>query len=306
MKEFVGKVELNYDFFDYDAVDPYNKAEFRTLLTCLKNGESMESILYGQKNWKYYYHLNPARAHLSELFQIKKTDSVLEIGSEAGALSGTIAQKCHSLDCVGRSEIQHHINAVRHAEENNIRIYVGPLERICFTKTYDVITLIGTLEHAPLYITAPSPYLGLLSLANSLLNPDGLLYVAVNNRFGLRYLSGYYDEHTHQPFGGITGGNPSKGTTFSQKELSHLLREAGFEQQYFYYPFPDYCFSNVVYSDDYFPRIQNYMNVSTNYINNRIVCFDENAVYPTLQDVEERKFLANSFLVEAKKGTVVR
>lgn len=296
--------KLNYDFFDYAAPDPASGTVFETMLQELEAGNDIQSILNSHKEWEYCYHLSPIRGNIVELFQIEKTDAVLEIGGQAGALTGEIAKRCAHVDCVTCSELMAKISENRYKDFENIKIYVAGLEHISFTHQYDVITLMGAFENAPQYMKTPNPYIAILQLAHSLLRQGGRLYLGCNNRFGLRYLAGYYDEQTRKPFGGIAGGNRKEiGTTFSRAELIELLNSAGFSEDltYFYYPFPDYGFPEIVYSDDHFPKITAHMDVNTNYISPRLVCFDENEVYHTLSSIEERKMLANSFVVEAVK-----
>lgn len=296
--------KINYDFFDYSNPD-LNNTILQTLLEKLEAGESIKNILETGTAWEYYYHLSPVRENVIDLCQIEKNDKVLEIGAEAGALTGALARRCTFVDCVTPSELMAKISEFRYRALDNINIYVGELEQICFTKKYDVITLFGTLEKAPQYMKTPNPYLSLLQMAHSLLKPGGRLYIGGYNRFGLRYFAGYYDEHTRNPFGGIAGGDrKNQSTTFSRSELVEMVAAAGFQTPYFYYPFPDYAFPKVAYSDDYFPMITSYMDVKTNYMDPRVVCFDENQVYPTLTNIEERKMFANSFVIEAIKGDI--
>lgn len=291
--------KIIYDFFDASKSDSENNSVFQQMYSMLENGESIQTILQREKRWEYYYHLSPIRENVIDFCRIEKTDTVLEIGAQAGALTGAIARRCAHVDCVTQSDTMAKISECRHRELENITIFVGELEHIAFTKKYDVITLFGALETAPRHMRTPNPYLSVLQLAHSLLKPGGRLYIGCTNRFGLRYFAGYYDEQTRKPFGGIAGGNRKKSaTTFSRYELIELIEKAGFEPGFFYYPFPDYAFPKIVYSDDHFPKITAYMNVNTNYINPRLVCFDENKVYPTLNSMEERKMFANSFVVE--------
>ncbi len=42
--------------------------------------------------------------------------------------------------------------------------------------------------------------------------------------------------------------------TFSKPELEQMLQENGFSKFKFYYPYPDYKFPAVIYSDEYLPK----------------------------------------------------
>ena len=65
----------------------------------------------------------------------------------------------------------------------------------------------------------------------------------------------------------------------------------------FFYPYPDYKFPLMVYSDDYLPKRGELHNNLCNMDRQRLLLFDETRAYDSL--VEEGQFpeFSNSFLV---------
>ena len=89
-----------------------------------------------------------------------------------------------------------------------------------------------------------------------MLKPNGKLLIAIENKYGLKYWCGAREDHTAIPFDGLNQYILSKtAQTFSRQELADLVKNAGFENSFFYYPLPDYKFPQVIYSDEYLPKI---------------------------------------------------
>ena len=80
------------------------------------------------------------------------------------------------------------------------------------------------------------------------------MLLAIENRFGLKYWTGAKEDHVHTFFEGHNGYPGKKRVqTFGKKELHELFINSGFNNTYFYYPFPDYKTPSFVYSDDFYP-----------------------------------------------------
>ena len=166
------------------------------------------------------------------------------------------------------------------------------------TKVYDVITLIGVLEYAGCYIHEKDPYVAFLLDVRQKLKKGGKIYIAIENRLGLKYFSGCKEDHLGVEFDGLEGYiGQNKARTFSYHELNRLFQHCGFEQIEFYYPYPDYKFPCEIYSDEYYPCRGNGFVKSSNYTTARKECFDEIKFLNSLQMEDEFRIFSNSFLV---------
>lgn len=304
-EELIGKVKLNYFFYDPQYVYNEGDEEEKLILDTVKKStdyKEYEKVIYQDKRWPILYQLSKQRENIIEPMRLHSEDDVLEIGAGMGAVTGAIARKCKKVDCIELSKRRSLANAYRNRELDNIEIFVGNFQDVKIEKKYNVITLIGVLEYAQHYINDVNPYEKFLKQVNSFLYPGGYLYIAIENRLGLKYLAGCSEDHLGKAFVGIEGyKREDKVKTFSKSQLECMLEKTGFGELYFYYPYPDYKLPSEIYSDDYLPGKDSQFPVIANYDMDRIKLFDERKVYNNLSRCEELKMLSNSFLIEARK-----
>ena len=302
MEEKIGKVRLNYDY--YEGKDLYNDGdEIETrILNIVKNEEDYEYYHNDYQFWPVLYHLSRQRENIIEPMHINETDTVLEVGAGMGAVTGAIAKKCKEVDCIELSKRRSLINAYRHKNMDNIKIIVGNFKNIKIVKKYDVITLIGVLEYAYHYIEGKQPYQEFIKKLAECLKPGGRIYIAIENKLGLKYFAGYPEDHLGKIYAGLEGYERSdKVRTFTRTELKSLVEKNGFYNVEFYYPFPDYKLPTVIYHESILKDADIEFKEISNYDSPILYNFNLNRVYEKLKGTEERKDLANSFLIEAVK-----
>ena len=302
MNEKIGLVEL--DYFGEQPGSIYsegNEIEER-VLQVFKDGEDPLEVLKRDNRWPILYQLSPARGNIILPMRLDKSMSVLELGSGMGAVTTALAPRCGTVDCVDMSKVRCLANAYRNRSMNNIRIHIGDIMQYSTQKRYDAILLIGVLEYASEYSNSEKPFYDMLKLCYRFLKPNGLLYIAIENRLGAKYLAGCREDHIGRWFVGVEGYQcTEKPRTFSRSELLDIVRETGFGSPFFYYPLPDYKLPIVIYSDDLLPGKMLNIPRDTNYDAERLYCFDEVMALKSLQSSEEFKMLANSFLLEVKR-----
>lgn len=292
-------MELNLEF--YTGVDLYSDGVVEDqLLSIVKNKESIHEVLTGNSDWAVLYHLSPLRRNLLEWYPFKVNARILEVGAGCGALTGLLCEKGTEVTAVELSKKRAQIIAERHREAANLEIIVGNLKDIKFKKKYDYITLIGVLEYAGQFIGDSSPYERFLESLMQLLEPDGTLIIAIENRYGLKYWSGASEDHTGNVFEGLENYPVERGVrTFSKKELESVLEKVGFRDNRFYYPMPDYKLPTQVFSDKYLPRPGDLRNFEY-YDRDRLMLFNEKLLFDGLSQNEAFSFFSNSFLVFSK------
>ncbi|MBQ9211563.1 MAG: class I SAM-dependent methyltransferase [Clostridia bacterium] len=300
MPERVGKVQLDYRWFDErerysdgDEVEDF-------LLKMVQEKRDPWQVLRQDHRWPVLYHLTPGRTVITEPMRILPTDRVLEIGAGMGAITGALAQRAAGVDCVELSLQRSLVNAYRHQAQEGIRIIVGNYESIPFQETYEVVTLIGVLEYAGMYIhQAQHPAQALLKSICHRMKPGARLYIAIENRLGMKYFAGCPEDHLAYSFVGIEGYHTDVPIrTYSRQELIQLLAKVGFADPVFWYPFPDYKLPSVIYSEESL-RMGGIPAVA-NYDLHRYRVFDEQKAMSSMT-AEEFGVFANSFLVEVIK-----
>ena len=304
MDKWIGNVKLNYQF--YSGSDLYSDGAIEDeLLEIVKKYTKPEytAVIIEKNNWPIMYHLSHIRENLIEWLPITPNDTILEIGSGCGALTGCLANKAKSVTCIELSEKRSMINAYRNKDKDNIEILIGNFEDIekNITEKYDYIMLIGVLEYGEKYISSANPYKTFLENVKNLLKPNGQVIIGIENKFGMKYWSGCKEDHVGIYFEGLEGYTRTKGLkTFSKKELEELMRTVGFNNFSFYYPYPDYKFPMVIYSDNYLPKESELNNNIRNFDSERFVLFDEGKVFNAIINENLFPTFSNSYLICAK------
>ena len=122
MQEKIGKVTLDYEF--YPGRDLYSDGPVEEeLLEIAKNykEEELNQVIAKKNSWPILYHFSHIRQNILEWLPITKQDKVLEIGSGCGPITGVLARKAKSVDCIDLSKMRSTINAYRNRECDNVR-----------------------------------------------------------------------------------------------------------------------------------------------------------------------------------------
>ncbi len=254
-------------------------------------------------SWPVLYHFSHVRENILRWLPLDKSCQVLEIGAGCGAVTGALLRYAGQVDAVELSMKRSQINAYRHKEAENLRIYVGNFEEIekNLDSSYDMVTLIGVFEYAQGYLHSQDPYQELLRKAASHLRPGGRIVLAIENRFGLKYWAGCTEDHTGQLFEGLEGYREGKGVcTFTRAQLKKMVEECGLRASW-YYPYPDYKFPQVIHSDQRLPSKGELSSRNVNFDRLRLRLFDEAAVMDSIVESGLYPEFANSFLLVLKK-----
>jgi SAM-dependent methyltransferase len=269
-----------------------------------------DELMLAAKDWPSHYHLGLGRANILEALELPPRARVLELGAGCGSITRYLAETFESVDAIEGSLQRAEIARQRCRNLTNVRLFASNFRHIRFDPAYEIATLVGVLEYAPLFFldqgAARHACLNLLKLTHSALKNDGLLIVAIENRIGIKYWSGFPEDHSGKLFDGIHGypRTPS-AITFSRKELAALLEEAGFGRLYFYHCFPDYKFASTIISDrnggdDH--RLHNWIDTPFPHHSSRPkYTFHDGLVTKTLSEAGLLREFANSFLVVASK-----
>lgn len=297
---------LNLKF--YKGEDLYSDGDIEeTLLALCESGRPMQEILMENDDWPILYHLSDVRENVLEWYDFDPNASVLEIGAGCGAITGLLCRRCGRVVCNDLSRRRSAINATRNSGYGNLEIYVGNFEDLKLEEKFDYVTLIGVLEYAGYYISSckagQTPYETMIERVKGFLKPGGRLIIAIENKFGMKYWSGAAEDHTGKLFDSMNNYAGVDGVrTFSRPEITKLLQRAGFSENRFYYPMPDYKLPTAVYSDDFLPKPGMLPQVTAAYDRDRYQMFDEAAAYEAVIEDGQFGYFANSFLIISTLG----
>ena len=301
MPDQIGKVKLNFNL--YCGNDLYSDGEIEDeILSIVRNVSRVEysSVIEKKMSWPILYHLSPLRANIVDWLPIKPGDKVLEIGSGCGAITEKLSEKAGSVTCVDLSAKRSRINAYRNHDRENIEIHVGNFEDIepILPDDYDFIFLIGVFEYGQSYIHTQTPYEDFLKIIQRHKKDNGCIVMAIENKFGLKYWAGCAEDHLGTYFSGLEG-YPEGGSarTFTRKGLESLFESCGITRYSFYYPYPDYKFPTVIYSDKRPPNPGELTDNIRNFDRDRLVLFNEKYVFDSIVKDGMFDVFSNSFLV---------
>ena len=193
------------------------------------------------KDWASTYHLSSTRANLLRPFQITKDHDVLEIGAGCGALTRYLGECGANVLALEGSRRRSKISRARTHDLHNVVVLSETFSEFAVDYKFDVITLVGVLEYANLYIEAENPAEAMLGCVVSMLKPQGAVVIAIENQLGLKYFAGAPEDHIGVPMYGIEGRyQQSQPQTYGRKAISRILNDAGLTNAKFLAPFPDY------------------------------------------------------------------
>lgn len=273
------------------------------ILTVFREDRDVTDVLVRDRRWPVLYHLSPERRNLLEWFPFSPAGSLLELGAGCGALTGLFCEKLARVVAVELSSRRSKIIRERYRETPNLQVLEGNFMDAPLDGCFDYITAIGVFEYARAFIPDPKPYQAFLGFVSKRLAPGGLLILALENKFGLKYFAGAREDHTGRPFESIEGyPHPDPVGTFSRLEIAELLSAGGFSDQTFYYPHPDYKLPVEVFSDAFQPGAHSKLDTPLNLDQDRFRCFNEKLAMANVARNRMFSFFANSFLIVAGKG----
>lgn len=291
---------INADY--YNAEDNYSDGDIENdILDLVQNIDWKEKLYKQNMGYTTLYHLSHIRENILNWYPFTKQDSILEIGSGCGAITGVLCRRAKNVVSVELSKRRAQINYERHKSYKNLKIIVGNLNMIRLDEKFDYIVLNGVLEYAMSFTEGDTPYETFLNHLKEYLKPSGSVIIAIENRLGLKYFSGASEDHTGNYFLGLNGylGN-NQVRTFSKKELQVLLEKCEFYNQKFYYPYPDYKFPYEIFTDKSIEKYR-YGRKNGNLDEKKYHLFDEELVSRSLREEGVLSIFANSFLVVAEK-----
>ena len=300
----IGKVRI--DDSCYPGEDLYTDGSIEDeMLKMAKelSEDELQKQIAVRGSWPLLYHFSSVRGNIVRWLPFTRADDVLEIGSGCGAVTGTLCSMAGSVDAVDLSMKRSLVNAFRNQNRENLTIWTGNFEDVekSLKKRYDYITLIGVFEYARLYIHSDRPFTDFLKVCRRHLKPGGQLIIAIENRFGLKYWAGCTEDHDGLLFDGLEGyPSGTEVRTFTRKELTGIIKEAGGFTDSWFYPFPDYKLALEIHSDRRLPLKGELNRAEYNYDRLALKLFDESRVFDSVLENGLYPWFANSYLVILK------
>ena len=188
-------------------------------------------------------------------YPFKENSSILELGDNSyGEITKLLCKRANNVTLIEYSLENAKIVQNKNKQRENLKIIVGKFTNIEIKQKYDYIILIGTLPYLAKQNNMSSKEF--VNNLNSILEPNGKILIAVDNKFGLKYFVGNSENYLQKKFVSILNYNneENKIETYTRQSLIKMLEECGYEGYNFYYPLPDYRIPNVIFSDKELPK----------------------------------------------------
>ena len=230
--------------------------------------------------------LSELRENIISWYPFKKKCKVLEIGGNLGEITGKLCDNAERVVSIEKSKIKAEAIAKRHENKENLEFIVGKLEDKNYKEKFDYIVAIGIENNA------------ILDKVKDLLNDDGIILTAFDNKFGVNY------------FSTIKSNGEDLITEKKAQSLNNInkyLEKLGMKRK-IYFVLTDYQLANAIFSEEY-AMIQENINRNITYNDkNDIKIYNQNDIYRKIleeKDIELFKIFANSFFLEIFKNEYI-
>lgn len=298
----IGNVTLNLDYYTPEK-DIYSDGDIEEEILNIAKEDREEDVLLKDSRWPILYYFSKNRQNILSWYEFSPGSSVLEIGTGCGAITGLFCERKLMVTGVESSKRRALITAYRNKYYNNLQLYVGNFFDLSFEKKFDYITMIGVLEYAKFFLpNSNNPYLDMLIHCRNMLSEQGKIFIAIENRLGMKYWAGAAEDHTGRRFDGIENYPLDSGVkTFAKSELQELIKSASLTKTDWFYPYPDYKLPRQIFSDEFLPTAELLTVGIEAYDKERCKLFDEMRAMKSLAGLEEFKVFSNSYLVVTEK-----
>lgn len=281
--------KINYKFSEdkvlYDSGDI--EAE---MLELYKKGKE-------PKGGNFFYATTPVRENIINWYPFKKGSTILEVGGGLGSSTGPLCKDAKKVISCEYSKRRAENIYYRHKKCPNLEVIVGNINNIKLEEKVDYIVLVGVYEYAKRFFQTKEPFSDFLELLKSFLKPGGVILIAIENRYGIKYWAGATEDHYGVKYLGLKNYDHYDIQTLGKKELTDIIEKAGLYHK-FYYRYPDYKMPYVIHTDERLPLKSELSSLHLYNHGKQVYNFDYREVLAGLIDNGQYGFFANSFLVE--------
>ncbi|NLM76222.1 MAG: class I SAM-dependent methyltransferase, partial [Clostridiaceae bacterium] len=259
-----------------------------------------QDYIANNNNYTINNTFSAVRQNILNWYPFTENADILEVGAGMGAITGMLCDIGKSVTAIEMNPRRADVIKARYPKRNNLTVINEDINTWKTDKKYDYIILVGVFEYAGIFSDADDPYQEFLENIKKFLKEDGIILLAIENRFGLKYLCGAAEDHIQKPFVGVEGyKEPKTPKTFSKYELDQMLVNTGFKYKRYYYVLPDYRFPQKIYTDEFLPSHLDLQKLPFTYAKGSLLILNEKELYKSIIENKVFPFCANSYLIEA-------
>ena len=277
-------MKLVLDFYKEELDVKKIGEEYEEILEKIVKSEDDDYSKMLDENSKIYniFALSEIRENILNWYEFKDNSSILELNANYGEITGLLCNKANKVVSIESSKKCAELIKQRYSKKENLELYAGRFENINLNEKFDYIIIIDIVENLEKAI----------EYAKEHLKEDGIILLAVNNKFGIKSWSTSIEEFkiTH-----------NSNNAISREKLNKLLEGLNYR---YYYPLPDFKLPNIIYTENYLPEVFN-LHRDITYKEGR-VNFKEVDAYREIINNNSKDFekFANSFLIEISRNTI--
>lgn len=300
----------DYSGFDYSDGVKIEQQIYDVLKTSVDRSCNSTELQANIIDWPTEYHFTPVRHNLLRHLDVQPHLKVLELGAGCGAITRQLGETGATITAIEGGIARARATSERCRDLPNVKVHCSDFNKVLLEPVYDIVTLIGVLEYAPIFTDTSDPILDALRFARSALKPGGRLIVAIENQLGLKYFCGATEDHLAEHYLGLEDRYSARSVrTLGKQDLHTNFKNAGFTSIEFQYPFPDYklpsavIFEEAFIQPDFLPdEIIRHM-YARDYSGRGTDSIDASLVWPVLARNGLIQDLANSFLIIASDNS---
>lgn len=233
------------------------------------------------------------RTNIIKWYPFEPNKKILEIGANYGEITQELVKITPGVTSIEFTKEK--IECIQKRIKENIKLILCEnLKQLNLPEKYDYIIIIGTGEYAK--------KLGFKNLKEMLewsymqLSEEGKMLVAIDNKFGVKYLAGSTRNNKEVPFANYKNYIEKDYKMYGKTELENMLKQ--FPKYKFYYPVPNYNLTNMIYTDEYLPKRSRY---NIYYREDEEILFNETDFMEYAIKNSKFDFFTNSYLIEISK-----
>ncbi len=302
---------------DYDLVNNRIKTAKETEIDYRLGYHSMllnQRLINGRQDWDITDALSHEKSNCIEWIPIKKNEKVLEIGAGYGSITEKLSDKGAEVYALETDFVKCQMIEKRTSVNANVTVVLGHLDELKeeVGDNFSKIFIVGNFYRVADYISdsgleCDDYYSFAINQLFSLLADDGQLILVDDNRLGLKYFNGAKVSDKEVPFSQVEGNSSTKEANllFSKKEITDLLYRCDNKLNIsFYYPYPDYKYTDTIYSDSRMPR-RNELNYDMyNWERFGLNNFRDSLVFNSIIDEGLFDRFTNSYIAIVSKNTI--